>query len=334
MERETPVAEDIRITGENARCDEACKRLLSTKEILAHILKACVEEYRDCDVRDIAGKYIEGQPEVSEVPVMPDETNAPRVRGLSDTDKTLTEGTVTYDIRFMASAPATGEPIRLIVNIEAQKNYRTGYPLIKRGIYYCSRMISAQYGTEFVKSNYQNVRKVYSIWICLDVPKEWENTITRYHIVEENLVGHAREQIKNYDLLTAVLVGLGKPDGENYDGVLKMLGALFSGENSITEKKRILEQDFDIPMTETLERRLSEMCNLSQGFEERGMKRGFEKGRIEGRAEGRTEGRIESTISTIRNLMGSMGWTLEQVMDAMQLPEADRPKYAEMMKTQ
>ena len=140
MERETPVAEDIRITGENARCDEVCKRLLSTKEILAHILKACcVEEYRDCDIRDIAGKYIEGQPEVSEVSVMPDETNAPRVRGLN------------------------GEPIRLIINIEAQKNYHTGYPLIKRGVCYCSRMISAQYGTEFVKSNYRNIRKVYSI---------------------------------------------------------------------------------------------------------------------------------------------------------------------------
>ena len=224
----------------------------------------------------------------------------------------------------------TGEPIRLIVNIEAQKSYHTGYPLIKRGIYYCSRMISAQYGTEFVKSNYQNIRKVYSIWICLEVPKEWENTITRYHIVEENLVGHAREQTRNYDLLTAVLVGLGKPDRENYNGVLKMLGVLFSGENSIAEKKRILEQDFDIPMTETLERRLSEMCNLSQGIEERGMKRGFEKGRAEGRA----EGRIESTISTIRNLMGSMGWTLEQAMDAMQMPEADRPKYVEMLRPQ
>ena len=72
------------------------------------------------------------------------------------------------------------------------------------------------------------------------------------------------------------------------------------------------------------------MCNLSQGFEERGMKRGFEKGRVEGRA----EGRIESTISTIRNLMGSMGWTMEQAMDAMQLPATDRPKYAEMLKPQ
>ena len=132
-------------------------------------------------------------------------------------------------------------------------NIQINHPLIKRGIYYCYRMISAQYGTEFVKSNYQNVQKVYSIWTCLDVPKEWENTIALYHIVEENLMGQTREQLKNYDLLTAVLVGLGKPDGENYDGVLKMLGALFSGENSITEKKRILEQDFDIPMTETLE---------------------------------------------------------------------------------
>lgn len=72
------------------------------------------------------------------------------------------------------------------------------------------------------------------------------------------------------------------------------------------------------------------MCNLSQGFEERGMKRGFEKGRVEGRA----EGRIESTISTIRSLMGSMGWTLEQAMDAMQMPEADRPKYVEMLRPQ
>lgn len=72
------------------------------------------------------------------------------------------------------------------------------------------------------------------------------------------------------------------------------------------------------------------MCNLSQGFEERGMKRGFEKGRAEGRA----EGHIESTINTIRNLMGSMGWTLEQAMDAMQMPEADRPKYVEMLRRQ
>ena len=108
------------------------------------------------------------------------------------------------------------------LNTEAQKNYRTGYPLIKRGIY----LRAIRHG--ICEIQLPECPEGYSIWICLDVPKEWENTITRYHIVEENLVGHAREQVKNYDLLTAVLVGLGKLDGENYDGVLKMLGALFS----------------------------------------------------------------------------------------------------------
>ncbi len=54
--------------------------------------------------------------------------------------------------------------IRLIINIEAQNDFYPGYPLIKRGIYYCSRMISAQYGTEFKNSHYENIKKVYSIW--------------------------------------------------------------------------------------------------------------------------------------------------------------------------
>ena len=64
-----------------------------------------------------------------------------------------------YDIRFFAIAPVSGELIRLIINIEAQNDFYPGYPLIKRGIYYCSRMISAQYGTEFTNSHYENIKK-------------------------------------------------------------------------------------------------------------------------------------------------------------------------------
>lgn len=59
----------------------------------------------------------------------------------------------------MATAPKSGELIRLIINVEAQNNFYPGYPLIKRGIYYCSRMISAQYGTEFSASHYEDIKK-------------------------------------------------------------------------------------------------------------------------------------------------------------------------------
>ena len=73
MEAGTTLAQGMGTADMNARYDAACQRLLSEKIILAWIMKSCLEEYRDCDVRDIAEKYIEGQPQVSAVPVLPDD---------------------------------------------------------------------------------------------------------------------------------------------------------------------------------------------------------------------------------------------------------------------
>ena len=90
-------------------------------------MKTCLAEYQDCDVNEIAEKYIEGQPQVDTVPVAPDETNAPsRIQGMGTEDTSLTEGTVLYDIRFTAVAPASGERIRLIINLEAQNKFLVG----------------------------------------------------------------------------------------------------------------------------------------------------------------------------------------------------------------
>ena len=47
---------------DKVRYDAACKRLLSEKIILAWIMKSCLEEYRDYDVKEIARRYIEGEP--------------------------------------------------------------------------------------------------------------------------------------------------------------------------------------------------------------------------------------------------------------------------------
>lgn len=62
--------------------------------------------------------------------------------------------------------PPQRKLIRLIINVEAQTAFNPGYPLTKRAIYYCSRMISAQHGPIFTNSEYGKIRKVYSIWVC------------------------------------------------------------------------------------------------------------------------------------------------------------------------
>ena len=213
-------------------------------------------------------------------------------------DSTLTEGTVHYDVRFDAIAPtsahdaASQDVIRLIINVEAQTAFNPGYPLTKRAIYYCSRMISALHGPIFKKSEYGKIRKVYSIWVCTKPSDEFQNTLTRYSICPEQLIGNATEKSENYDLMSVVTICLGKPDSENYTGILKFLDVLLSSSRAATEKKKILEEEFGVAMSEELESEVLTMCNLSQGVRA--------EGREEGRKEGISIGEIGMLIQLVR----------------------------------
>lgn len=244
-------------------------------------------------------------------------THLGQIKGMNTEDSTIREGTIAYDIRFWATVPKKAEAIRLIINIEAQNDFYPGYPLIKRGIYYCSRMISSQYGTEFIEAHYEKIKKVYSI--CPHPPKNRENTITRYFIQEENLIGKALEKRENYDLMTVIMICLGHSGSDRYQGILKLLDVLLSSEKEVEEKKKILQEDFDIRMTKALESEVSIMCNLSKGIEESGIKKGIKEGIKEG------------VLSSIKNLMESMGWPVEQAMEALKVPKSEQQQYANML---
>lgn len=341
MELETTLAKNIDTANKKAKYDAACKRLLSEKIILAWILKACVEEYRDYEVEEIAEKYIEGTPQVAEISVAPDSTNvASMVQGIGTEDTTMTEGKIFYDIRFVAVVPASKELIRLIINVEAQNKFNPGYPLIKRALYYCSRMISSQSETEFSNSHYEQIKKVYSIWVCTTPSEEWKNTITKYSMTETNIVGHAKEKKQNYDLMTAVMICLGDANDENYGGILELLDTLLSGKLEPVEKKKILEENFKIKMTQTLESEVDLMCNLSDGVWERGleagrkvgMEIGLEAGRKAGMEAGVEAGKKEAILFAIKNLMETMKLTMEQAMSALNIEESEQSEYIEKIK--
>ena len=324
MRAESTLAKMISTAGEKAAYDNACKRLLANKIILAWIMKSCLEEYRDCGISEIASKYIEGEAQISEAAVYPDEeAESLQITGLNTEDSTINEGTVTYDIRFRAIVPGTGERISLIINVEAQNDFYPGYPIVKRNLYYCCRLVSSQYGTEFTNSHYEKIKKVYSIFICMNPPNYRKNTINQYSIQEENLIGEFDENVEYYDLLTGIIICLGDVEDE-MTGILKLLEVLLSSERSPKEKREILQEEFNIKMTRELEREVSEMCNLSEGVEQKGIAKGI--------AKGRTYGIVEGIATSIRNLMESMGWSIEQAMDALQIPTEERNGYLNMLK--
>lgn len=300
--------------------DAVCKDLLAYREVLAHIMKTCVSEYKDCTIQEIMG-YIEGDIQIGNAGVHSDETNLPpKIQGLSTESNSVNESRTYYDVRFSAVAPwGNGERIGLIINVEAQRKYNPGYPLVKRALYYCARMLSAQYGSVFDRSHYESIQKVYSIWICTNPPKERENTITSYTIEEHQLVGGSKEVVRNYDLLNATMVCLGRPEGENYNGLLRMLEVLFSGRHEPKQVIDVLENEYGFSITENLGRSVSDMCNLSMGFFEEGVEKGHK------------EGRIENQLANLRKIMEKMSFSAEDAMSFFDIPEAEREIYRKLL---
>ena len=267
----TTIAKDIAVTERIAQYDASAKRLLANKVILAHIMHETMEEYKNCSIEDIQNLYIEGEPIVAGVGVHQD-TSLPKIKGANVESTSINEGKITYDIRFDALLPNTEEPIYIIVNVEMQKQTPSQYAILKRALYYCGRMLSAQYETVFTNADYDKLRKVYSIWIVANNRPEAQNTISRYAVREEQLVGNYQEDYSHYDMLNVILVRLGKHS--NAKNLLRLLDVYFSHKLRANERKNILANEYSIQMEMSKEE--NSMCNLGEGIYEDGVKQGIE----------------------------------------------------------
>ncbi len=273
--------------------DAEVREFLAEKRVLAVILKSCVKEFQNCSLTEIADACIEGMPQVHEIGVDKDTAHpavdlppvrisaGDKITAVANEDTSKSEGSIRYDIRFLAAAPGAKEPIRLIINVEAQRKYHPGYPVVRRGVYYAARMISAQKSVEFTGDHYEDIKKVYSIWICYHVPRRRQNTVACYELNERFLAGEANraaETATHYDLLSVLVLGLGNPNKAEKCSVLRMLGTALSTQIDQKTKKQVLSEEFHIPMTRRIERKVERMCNLSQGIWEEGIQKGREEG--------------------------------------------------------
>lgn len=257
--------------------DTVCKEILSQKRILAWIMKECMVEYEGYSAEEIAHRYIENDLQVSSVPVNEGyEEWMPQIQGANVEDSDLREGRVTYDIRFTATVPATGR--RIWVDIEPQKSFRPGYSLLKRGSYYLARLISSQRGREFVGDDYAKLKKVYVVWICLKPPKRWEHIIKYYEIQDRNHMDGSLFQLKDYDLMTQIVICLGDPKEPSASGISRLLSVLFTNTYDVSEKQEILETEFGITATHDMRKGMELMCNFGEGIYEEGIDLGKKTG--------------------------------------------------------
>lgn len=176
---------------------------------------------------------------------------------------------------------------QIIINIEAQRGDTKEYDIMNRATFYASRMISSQKERDFTNSNYDDIKRVYSIWICMD----WkENCMNYFHLTDEPVLGSYHWKGKR-DLINIVMIGLGKTlpeQSEEYD-LHRLLGALLSKELSVERKSDIIEEEYSIPMEQELGKEVRIMGSLSDGIREEAFAKGITEGLTKGRAEGESE---------------------------------------------
>ncbi len=125
--------------------DHASKELYKNKEVLAVILKGVAREFEGYHYKEIMG-FIEGDSITTDEDVSLGRTNT-RIIGDDKEYGALNEKLALFDTKFRVVNPelSGGEVIvNLHVDVEAQKTYRPGYSIEKRGIYYLARELSSQ----------------------------------------------------------------------------------------------------------------------------------------------------------------------------------------------
>ena len=266
---DTEIKNAVSATDQDAQYDDKAKRLLGNKIILAHILVKTVDEFKGMNPKNVVS-YIEGEPFISVVPVEPGltnvekEENGQRIVGMNTENAEINEGLVRFDIIFYVRMKDGISQV--IVNVEAQKDEPSGYHILNRAVFYVSRLVSSQKERDFVKTNYNDIRRVFSIWVCMGMD---ESSMAYVHLAKDDLLGSYPWKGR-LDLLNIVLIGISNelPKHDEKYELHRLLSTLLSMELTVDEKLGIMETEYSIHADEKIREDVSAMCNLSQGIKD------------------------------------------------------------------
>lgn len=270
--------------------DQKFKQLFQNKKFLAPILKNVVAEYKELPLEEIESLIlsVKGDEEVA-VSLAAEDV------GKGEEAKTF------YDVMAGCRYPGTEEEfvVDLYFDLEMQRENNPGYPVPKRGVYYCSRMLSCQL-THLGEADYRALKPVYSVWIIINnIPKvlqysRYEASLVGKSSLAEASHGYSEKRKKQYQqavgsldsqigLIHLCLVFLAEEFtcfGEEKDALIRYIQSVFVKKaadpvyNPYAEYSKSIQKEAD------------EIMTIVGMFEARGEKRGEARGEERGEKKG------------------------------------------------
>jgi hypothetical protein len=192
---------------------------------------------------------------------------------------------------------------------------------MKRAVYYIARLISSQKEKEFHGDDYNGLKKVYSIWICMDVQNYRANSIQEYSLTENVLHGSFHDELKNYDLFKIIILNLGMKKTSHK--LLDLLHLIFMDLKLSDEKEKILLDEYDITLTRDMRKELTQMGGLMEPLLKVAAEQAAEKTAAE------TE--KKSKLEDIRSIMKKLNMTAQEAMEILDVPADKQNEYASLV---
>lgn len=241
--------------------DVDAKWILRHRDVLAKIVQYAIPEFKNCSYHEIVDAIpVEGI-KLGEVPV-----NSDLAKLNHNEIPRLNEAPIVFDVLF--------RDIRynLMIDIEPQGRYNPGYPLAKRGMYYLSRMLSSQLNLQ-EKTDYNILRKCYSIWLCFDLlsTKNPREAGTQYYKIRQFTESGKESSAGDADLMELIIVRAGGECNLN-DSLREFVTALFRDTSKLD---KYLERSTE---RTAIVKEASELCNWGAMQKEQGIEIGKERG--------------------------------------------------------
>ncbi|MCR5775898.1 MAG: hypothetical protein K6G84_00590 [Lachnospiraceae bacterium] len=258
------------------RYDTAAKEILMDRMVLVPLLKTVIPEMKTLTEDEIWNA-------VSEDNIV--RNDFPELRNHGDS--------VEMDRKIRAVLP---NKMNLVIDIEPQGSFNPGYFLGYRMEFYVAGATFDQLGRNFspnLGKEYNDLYKVYSVWILFNTPKYMENTIFHGKMNFNPVIGEMNNKIRDYfegkyGIMNIITVSLSNYS-ETDEGFLGELNVLFDDKLGAEEKIRILKNRFGMEPSEIVKKGINTM---SEGYGaavlERAENKGFDKGYDKGTTNERT----------------------------------------------
>jgi flagellar biosynthesis/type III secretory pathway protein FliH len=126
----------------------------------------------------------------------------------------------------------------------------------------------------------------------------------------------AKDLSGRYDIMEVDFISLSKTDLNSEVPIVRFLSNLFSSDAStLEERKRVLEEEFNISMTLEICEEMESVCTLTESVLQEGVEIGREQGLEEGREQGIEIGTVTTLANNVISLMRNFGCDADTAMD-------------------